>query len=73
MLPLPFCIKPDKLIAVDNLNLRIDCPPLNRVIQRGPRSQIQSFVQLTKLFFIYFLSAIISELSTMLQISPCSM
>ena len=28
-LPLPFCIKPDKLIAVDNLNLRIDCPPLN--------------------------------------------
>ena len=29
VLPLPFCIKPDKLIAVDNLNLRIDCPPLN--------------------------------------------
>ena len=29
VLPLPFCIKPDKLIAVDNQNLRIDCPPLN--------------------------------------------
>ena len=29
VLPLPFCIKPDKLIAVDNPNLRIDCPPLN--------------------------------------------
>ena len=29
VLPLPFCIKPDKLIAMDNLNLRIDCPPLN--------------------------------------------
>ena len=29
VLPLPFCIKPDKLIAVDNLNLRIDCPPLS--------------------------------------------
>ena len=29
VLPLPFCIKPDKLIAVDNLNIRIDCPPLN--------------------------------------------
>ena len=29
VLPLPFCIKPDKLIAVDNLNLRIDCPSLN--------------------------------------------
>ena len=29
VLPLPFCIKPDKLIAVDNLNLRIYCPPLN--------------------------------------------
>ena len=29
VLPLPFCIKPDKLIALDNLNLRIDCPPLN--------------------------------------------
>ena len=27
--PLPFCIKLDKLIAVDNLNLRKDCPPLN--------------------------------------------
>ena len=27
VLPLPFCIKPDKLIAVDNLNLRIGCPP----------------------------------------------
>ena len=30
VLPLPFCIKPDKLIAVDNLNLMIDCPPLNK-------------------------------------------
>ena len=29
--------------------------------------------EVTKLFFIYFLSAVISELSTMLQISPCSM
>ena len=29
VLPLPFCIKPDKLIVVDNLKLRIDCPPLN--------------------------------------------
>ena len=29
VLPLPFCIIPDKLIAVDNLNLRIDCLPLN--------------------------------------------
>ena len=29
VLPLLFCIKPDKLIAVDNLNLRIDCSPLS--------------------------------------------
>ena len=29
VLPLPLFIKSDKLIAVDNLNLRIDCPPLN--------------------------------------------
>ena len=28
VLPLSFCIKPDKLKAMDNLNLRIDCPPL---------------------------------------------
>ena len=25
----PSPLKPDKLIAVDNLNIRIDCPPLN--------------------------------------------
>ena len=29
VLPLPFCIKPDKLIAVENINLRIGCPPFN--------------------------------------------
>ena len=43
MLPLPFCIKRDKVIAVDNINLKIGCPPLNNVIQRGPRSQMQKY------------------------------
>ena len=30
-----FCMKPDKLKAVDNLYLRIDCPPLNNEYFRG--------------------------------------
>ena len=27
--PLPFCIKHDNMVTVDNLIIRIDCPPLN--------------------------------------------
>ena len=70
VLSLPFCIKPDKLIAVDNLNLRIDCPPP----PPPPRSQycpLYNNIAFLSLFFN--LQLFLNFLATMLQISPCSM